>query len=40
LPPLSANSEFSLNASDRNAGMELWVANTAGQPTLKATAIW
>jgi 3-methylfumaryl-CoA hydratase len=38
--PLFEGSEFSINANDTNAGMELWAANSAGQPTMKATATW
>jgi 3-methylfumaryl-CoA hydratase len=32
--------EFSVNAGDTGAGMELWTANSAGQPTMKGTATW
>jgi 3-methylfumaryl-CoA hydratase len=38
--PLFEGSEFSVNASDSNAGMELWTANSAAQPTMKGTATW
>jgi 3-methylfumaryl-CoA hydratase len=38
--PLFEGSEFSVNANDVAAGMELWTANSAGQPTMKATATW
>jgi 3-methylfumaryl-CoA hydratase len=38
--PLFEGSEFSINANDASAGMELWTANSAGQPTMKATATW
>jgi 3-methylfumaryl-CoA hydratase len=38
--PLFEGSEFSVNANDTNAGMELWTANSTGQPTMKATATW
>ena len=38
--PLFEGSEFSVNASDTDAGMELWTANSAGQPTMKGTATW
>ncbi len=38
--PLFEGSEFSVNANDTGAGMELWTANTAGQPTMKGTAAW
>jgi 3-methylfumaryl-CoA hydratase len=38
--PLFEGSEFSVNANDNGAGMELWTANSAGQPTMKGTATW
>ena len=38
--PLFEGSEFSVNASDTDGGMELWTANSAGQPTMKGTATW
>jgi 3-methylfumaryl-CoA hydratase len=38
--PLFEGSEFSVNANDAGAGMELWTANSAGQPTMKGTATW
>jgi 3-methylfumaryl-CoA hydratase len=38
--PLFEGSEFSINANDTGAGMELWTANSAGQPTMKGTATW
>jgi 3-methylfumaryl-CoA hydratase len=38
--PLFEGSEFSINANKTDAGMELWTANSAGQPTMKATATW
>ena len=38
--PLFAGSEFSVNANDSDSGMELWTANSAGQPTMKSTATW
>jgi len=40
LQPLFEGSEFSVNANDNDAGMELWTANSAGQPTMKGTATW
>ncbi|HTB04151.1 MAG TPA: MaoC family dehydratase N-terminal domain-containing protein [Bradyrhizobium sp.] len=40
LQPLFEGSEFSVNASETPAGMELWTANSAGQPTMKGTATW
>jgi 3-methylfumaryl-CoA hydratase len=40
LQPLFEGSEFSVNANDNDAGMELWTANSAGQPTTKGTATW
>jgi 3-methylfumaryl-CoA hydratase len=38
--PLFEGSEFSVNANETGAGMELWTANSAGQPTMKANAMW
>jgi 3-methylfumaryl-CoA hydratase len=38
--PLFEGSEFSINANKTDAGMDLWTANSAGQPTMKATATW
>jgi 3-methylfumaryl-CoA hydratase len=38
--PLFEGSEFSVNANDAGAGLELWTANSAGQPTMKGTATW
>ncbi len=32
--------EFSVNANETAAGMELWTANSDGQPTMKGTATW
>jgi 3-methylfumaryl-CoA hydratase len=40
LQPLFEGSEFSVNASDTDKGMELWTANSEGQPTMKGTATW
>jgi 3-methylfumaryl-CoA hydratase len=40
LQPLFEGSEFSVNANTTENGMELWTANTAGQPTMKGTATW
>jgi 3-methylfumaryl-CoA hydratase len=40
LQPLFDGGEFSINANDTGAGMELWTANSAGQPTMKGTATW
>ncbi len=40
LQPLFEGSEFSINANDTAAGMELWTANSKGQPTMKGTATW
>jgi 3-methylfumaryl-CoA hydratase len=40
LQPLFEGSEFSINANDTPAGMELWIANSQGQPTMKGTATW
>ena len=38
--PLFEGSEFSINANETEAGMELWTANAEGQPTMKGTAVW
>ena len=38
--PLFEGSEFSINANETAAGMELWTANSQGQPTMKGTATW
>ena len=38
--PLFEGSEFSINANQTDTGMELWTANSAGHPTMKATATW
>jgi 3-methylfumaryl-CoA hydratase len=38
--PLFDGAEFSLNANETAAGLELWTANNAGGPTMKATAAW
>jgi 3-methylfumaryl-CoA hydratase len=40
LQPLFEGSEFSINANKSDGGMELWAANSAGQPTMKGTATW
>jgi 3-methylfumaryl-CoA hydratase len=32
--------EFSVNANETNGGMELWTANSIGQPTMKGIATW
>jgi 3-methylfumaryl-CoA hydratase len=42
LQPLFEGSEFSINANDTGTGtgMEVWVANSVGQPTMKGTATW
>ena len=40
LQPLFEGSEFTVNANDTPVGMELWIANSAGQPTMKGTATW
>jgi 3-methylfumaryl-CoA hydratase len=36
--PLFEGSEFSINANTTDSGMELWIANAEGQPTMKGTA--
>jgi 3-methylfumaryl-CoA hydratase len=38
--PLFDGSEFSINANATTAGMELWTANSAAMPTMKANAVW
>jgi 3-methylfumaryl-CoA hydratase len=38
--PLFEGTEFSVNANDKDGGLELWIANTEGQPTMKGTATW
>ena len=38
--PLFEGSEFSVNANRLDASMELWTANSQGQPTMKGTATW
>jgi 3-methylfumaryl-CoA hydratase len=38
--PLFEGSEFFVNANDNGAGLELWTANSSGQPTMKGTATW
>jgi 3-methylfumaryl-CoA hydratase len=38
--PLFEGSQFSVNANRTDAGMELWTANSAGEPTMKASAVW
>jgi 3-methylfumaryl-CoA hydratase len=40
LQPLFEGSEFSINANETDAGMEIWTANSQGQPTMKGTATW
>jgi 3-methylfumaryl-CoA hydratase len=38
--PLFDGSEFSVNGNETDGGMELWTANSAAQPTMKASAEW
>jgi 3-methylfumaryl-CoA hydratase len=38
--PLFEGSEFSVNANDIEGGLEVWTANSAGQPTMKGSATW
>jgi len=40
LQPLFEGSEFSINANETDRGMDVWTANSAGQPTMKASATW
>ena len=38
--PLFDGAEFSVNANETPAGMELWTANAEAMPTMKASAVW
>ena len=38
--PLFEGSDFSVNANDNSDAMELWTANSQGQPAMKGTARW
>jgi 3-methylfumaryl-CoA hydratase len=38
--PLFAPGEFSVNANESGAGLELWTANSDRVPTMKGTATW
>jgi 3-methylfumaryl-CoA hydratase len=38
--PLFEGSEFSVNANDKDGGLEVWTANAERQPTMKGTAAW
>jgi 3-methylfumaryl-CoA hydratase len=38
--PLFEGSEFSVNANDNGNAIEVWTANSHGQPTMKGTATW
>ncbi|MGY3617599.1 FAS1-like dehydratase domain-containing protein [Bradyrhizobium sp. USDA 10063] len=38
--PLFEGSEFSVNANENGEGLDLWTANSEGQPTMKGTATW
>jgi 3-methylfumaryl-CoA hydratase len=38
--PLFEGAEFSVNANKTGADMDLWTANSQGQPTMKGTATW
>jgi 3-methylfumaryl-CoA hydratase len=40
MQPLFEGSEFSVNANGSGERMELWTANSQGQPTMKGTATW
>jgi 3-methylfumaryl-CoA hydratase len=40
LQPLFDGSEFSVNASEISAGLDLWTANAKGEPTMRGTASW
>ncbi|NEW99102.1 MaoC family dehydratase N-terminal domain-containing protein [Rhodopseudomonas sp. BR0G17] len=38
--PLFDGADFSVNANETAAGLDLWTANADGEPTMKATASW
>jgi 3-methylfumaryl-CoA hydratase len=38
--PLFEGTEFSVNASATNGGLDVWTANAERQPTMKGTAAW
>ena len=38
--PLFEGSEFSVNANETGSSLELWTANSRGEPTMKGTATW
>ncbi len=38
--PLFDGADFSVNANETAAGLDLWTANADGVPTMKATATW
>jgi 3-methylfumaryl-CoA hydratase len=38
--PLFEGSEFSVNANDKDGGLDVWTANADGQPTMKGIATW
>jgi 3-methylfumaryl-CoA hydratase len=38
--PLFEGSEFSVNANETTAGLDVWMANSEGVPTMKGTATW
>jgi 3-methylfumaryl-CoA hydratase len=38
--PLFEGSEFSINANDIDGGIDVWTANSTGQPTMKGNATW
>ena len=38
--PLFDDGSFTVNANDTSGGLELWTANAAGAPTMKASASW
>ena len=40
LQPLFASSEFSLNAAETGDGLDVWVANANGAPTMRGLASW
>jgi 3-methylfumaryl-CoA hydratase len=38
--PLFEGTEFSVNANDKDGGLDVWTANAERQPTMKGTATW
>jgi len=40
LQPLFEGGEFSVNATEIAEGLDIWVANAEGAPTMRGTASW